>query len=452
VLAAALASGIVTTFVALWPTIGFTAREPALHVASETAGAIIALVAAFLIAGRFAHRRRLDDLLLAQALGLFAMTNLFFGAILVADDHGLSSRFATWTAFEGRLLGAVVFAIAAVAPARSVRARFALWSIAVFPAAVLAAAASATALLQESLPIGVKERLAAEGTVSNQLDGHPVLLAGQVLLVALFLAASVGFTRRAGREHSRLIAGLAVASVFGAFARLNYFLYPSLYSDWVHTGDGFRLAYYVMILIAAAREITTYWRARMEVAVLEERRRIARDLHDGVAQELAFIRRNLRRLDRDSGVKERIEAATARALDESRDAIAILAEVPDDPFETVLAEAALDVAAREGGRVVLSLAPGVEVTPAQREGLVRIASEAITNAIRHGGAKVVRVRLTGRNGVRLSVIDTGRGFDPDTVPPGRFGLIGMQQRAEAVGGRLRLRSTPGEGTHVEVVL
>jgi signal transduction histidine kinase len=218
-------------------------------------------------------------------------------------------------------------------------------------------------------------------------------------------------------------------------------------------GDAFRLLFYAMILAGAAREVRSHWTALTEVAVLEERRRIARELHDGLTQEIAFISRNLRKLDRQSRVVQRLEAASARALDESRRAIAALSEPFDRPLETILAEVARDVAARDGGRVALSLARGVKANPAEREVLVRIMSEAITNAIRHGDAKIVHVQLKPRDhGLRLRIVDGGRGFDPDVVPPGRFGLVSMHERAEALGGELHVRSVPGTGTEVEVVL
>jgi len=147
-----------------------------------------------------------------------------------------------------------------------------------------------------------------------------------------------------------------------------------------------------------------------------------------------------------------VERGAARALAESRRAIAALSEPIDRPLDAVLAEAAQDVAAREGTQVALSLAPDVTVGPAHAEALVRIASEAITNAARHGGAQLVRVQLEANGGVALRVADAGRGFDPSRPRPGGFGLVSMRERAEALGGRLHVSSTPGHGTVVEVRL
>ena len=86
---------------------------------------------------------------------------------------------------------------------------------------------------------------------------------------------------------------------------------------------------------------------------------------------------------------------------------------------------------------------------------MRILSEAITNAARHGHADLVRVELENGNRLRLRITDTGRGFDPDAEQDAgrhRFGLRGMRERARALGGELRLTTEPGRGTQVEVVL
>jgi signal transduction histidine kinase len=437
--------------VALWPELHFAYRLPELHIALETAEAIIASVAAHLVAGRFARRGRLDDLLLAYALGVFALTNLAFGAAPAALVAG-PARFATWAAIAGRVVGTIALCAAAFVPARQVRLRSLPAAVLLCAAALPVAAVIAISLVEPSLPSGVDAELVSEPSSRPRLVGHPAVLGVQLILVVLFAGAAVGFARRAEREGDELLAWLAVASVLGAFARVNFFLYPSLYTEWVFWGDAFRLLFYATILIAAAREVRLYWRTAAEAAVLEERRRMARDLHDGLAQELAFMARNLQRLDRGSPVVRRLEAGAARALTESRRAIAALSEPLDRPLDAVLADAARDVAGREGTNVALALAPDVTVTAAQREGLVRIVSEAITNAARHGGAQLVRVELEQGSEIRLRIVDAGNGFDPRSPGRAGFGLISMRERAEALGGRLQLKSAPGRGTEVEVVL
>jgi signal transduction histidine kinase len=87
--------------------------------------------------------------------------------------------------------------------------------------------------------------------------------------------------------------------------------------------------------------------------------------------------------------------------------------------------------------------------------LIRIACEAVSNAIRHAHPSTIRVALTGGDAVRLTIDDDGAGFDPASVVPGPgsgFGLTSMRERAESMGARFRLDSRPGAGTELEVVL
>jgi len=83
-------------------------------------------------------------------------------------------------------------------------------------------------------------------------------------------------------------------------------------------------------------------------------------------------------------------------------------------------------------------------------GLLRVAQEAVGNAVRHAGARQVTVRLEHAEAqVRLTVADDGRGFDPDALPPGQaFGITGMRERAARAGGRISIDSAPGSGTTV----
>jgi signal transduction histidine kinase len=231
-------------------------------------------------------------------------------------------------------------------------------------------------------------------------------------------------------------------------------LYPSFYSQWVHTGDAFRLSFYAVLLAGSMREIWSYWRALSEAAVFEERRRIARDLHDGLAQELAYLARNLDGLDGETGaaVLGRLRSAVERAQLESRHAISALAAPSGQDTGVALAEAAREIAERFHVGLEIDLVRGVRLSAARAEALVRIACEAVTNAARHSGASRVNLSLErDGSGVRLRVSDSGRGFDT-TVPGGGFGLISMRERARAVGGELRISSAPGRGSKVEAAL
>src|SRR5439155_1333670 len=259
-----------------------------------------------------------------------------------------------------------------------------------------------------------------------------------------------GFIARAERTGDELFGWFALASPLAAIAGVNYFLFPSLYPGWVYTGDVFRLGFYLVLMIGAAREINAWQAELAEAAASGERRRIARDLHDGLAQELAFIVGQMRWLVEQTGEEgpfSQIAAAAERALDESRSAIAALSRNIDDPLDVALAQAAEDVAARTGARVHFDLEPGITVEPELREDLARIVREAVSNAARHGEAKTVTVALSNSSeAIRLRISDDGEGFDPDAPRRRGFGLTSMRERAEARGGRISVTPTPGEGT------
>ena len=196
----------------------------------------------------------------------------------------------------------------------------------------------------------------------------------------------------------------------------------------------------------------------VDAAVERERRRIARDIHDSLAQDLAFIAARVRALERDPAASVRLDhlaIAATRALEHSRTTISTLTRPLDEPLDAALARNATEVAERHGGHADLHLQPGVVVPPATRESLVMILREAVANAMRHGRAGSVDVSLSQQSWLRLRVTDDGRGFDAAARaarPDAGFGLQSMEERAQALGGGLVVRSAPGAGTTIEVAL
>lgn len=459
-IATAAIAAALTLLISLLPFVYFAYRSRSTHVAIETAAALIALLASYLVFERFRRDTRLNNLLLAAALFLFAFTNLFFSA-LPAMLEARPGAFSTWAPVAGRVLGATALAVSAFAPGTCLRRpRTAASGLLVGCAAVLAAIAVFAAIFSERLPTAVDPALSPESS-SAVLIGDPAVLVVQLLVMALFGAAAVGFARRAERGGDELMGWFAIGSTLAAFSRLNYFLFPSLYSEWVYTGDLFRLAFYLVLLFGSAHEIDSYHRRLAEATVLEDRRRMARDLHDGLAQELAFIATQVKRLARGSpahqSVLDRVSGAAERALDESRGAISALTRPTHEPLDVELAQAAEEVAERVGVRLRFELLDSVEVASPTRMALRRVVREAVTNAARHGRARTVTIDLSSQGGLRLRIADDGRGFDPNAVvaegaSSGGFGLISMRERTEALGGQLRISSSPGSGTEIEVIL
>jgi signal transduction histidine kinase len=281
-----------------------------------------------------------------------------------------------------------------------------------------------------------------------------VLLALDVAVAAAYGLAALGFHRRSERLHDEFFGWLAIAAVLAAAADINYLLCPSAYSRAVSLADVFRLCFYVVLLTGSAREIWLYWQVKSEASVLEERQRIARDLHDGLAQELAYLLRNLRSLDGtvDAEMRARLRRAAERAQLEARVAIGTLTAPRRQSVNVAITQAVSEVAARDHIRLELDVVPGIRLPAASAEAIVRIACEAVRNAAHHSGAGRVTLSLERRGSrVRLRVSDDGSGFDP-AVPAAGFGLTSMHERASLVGGDLRISSGPGHGTEVEVTL
>ena len=194
--------------------------------------------------------------------------------------------------------------------------------------------------------------------------------------------------------------------------------------------------------------------ADLQAAVFDERRRIARDLHDGLAQELAFISLKGQELRDEDPRADAIVTAAGQALAHARRAIVALSYPADESLPTAVARVATSLTDRSGTGLELELDDQAETGPRARDGLLLIVSEAISNATRHGNASKIHVALSANGGLRLAISDDGCGFKnaPGAVPGTGFGLTSMEERVENLGGELRLRSHPGEGTKVEVML
>jgi signal transduction histidine kinase len=209
---------------------------------------------------------------------------------------------------------------------------------------------------------------------------------------------------------------------------------------------------------AALRALTR----RLVQAEETERRRIARELHDRVGQNLSALNINL-----DILLGRLAEGELRRRLEDSLK----LVDATLQSIENVMADlrpALLDeyglaaaiewygqeYAQRTGIRVeVTAVQAGAGLPGDASVALFRIAQEALNNAAKHSAAKRITVELEERGGeLVLSISDDGKGFDPASAPRGRWGMTTMRERAEAAGGRLTVDSVPGSGTTVRATL
>jgi signal transduction histidine kinase len=202
---------------------------------------------------------------------------------------------------------------------------------------------------------------------------------------------------------------------------------------------------------------------RLVAAQEDERRTVARELHDEAGQALVTLRYGLQLLERETGGGDGIAARVAelkQTTDAVIDSLHRLAAALRPPSLDVLGldaalrqylgsiEAKSDLAVRYKARGFA----GARLSPTLETALYRIVQEAVTNVLRHAGATRVDV-LAERDDRRVLVMveDDGIGFSPGgPVGSERLGLVGMRERAEALGGRLTIESAPGAGTTVAV--
>ena len=198
-----------------------------------------------------------------------------------------------------------------------------------------------------------------------------------------------------------------------------------------------------------------------ELASGEERAHLARELHDSVTQALfsmTLVTRTIEMLlDRDMGqVREQLAALRELQREALAEMRALIFELrPGNLEEDGLVRSLRTHTAALQGRIGLPIVVQGELEDrlplSIEQVLYRIAQEALHNIVKHAAARQVRVELTrDGGGVRLCVVDDGKGFDPAGVPDGHLGLTGMRSRADKIGAELTVRSRPGAGTTIEV--
>jgi signal transduction histidine kinase len=444
-----------TLVVNIVPPIDPTLGSRRFHVAIETAASMVLVFVAAVLLGRFRLIRSRRTLLKFSAMLVLALDSLISAVLTIVLDT-LATGFATWTFAISGLLGAGLLAFAALLPDRPVVRQGRALAIAILGSMLcLVPIVAIPALLGDALPGAVRtppdttERLLL-------LREHPLLIAAEALSAACYGVAAVAFARLADARDDEFLKWLSIALVIACTSYLNYALFPSQFTELLYSGDLFFLAAIAALVYAAVREIANEEQVQIRTAVIEERRRVARDLHDGVAQELAFIASQARWFIHQPSDRQPLEAimdAVERALDESRGAIAALSRPMDEPLHRALGQAAQDVANRVGARLQLDLEEGVEVPPDWRDALLRIAREAVGNAVRHGRARTVSLQLREGEGVWLRVSDDGDGFDVEAPRSSlSYGLTSMRERTESLGGQFNISSVRGAGTTIEVVL
>jgi signal transduction histidine kinase len=427
-----------------YPVLRTSYDLPELRLVLQTTMTLAGLLVAVLAAARFATEGRRVDLLLSTGFfvislstGVFAMGPRFAG-----NEVGPAE---SWSALIGAILG---MGLIAAAPVTRGRSKYRDWSI-------LNAVAAVAIVLFVSWSL-----LRALGAALPSLDpptddGQPFYLTGALALQAFVtLGAVLGWGARFVRRGDDLARWLALGFTLMLFASLHLVFQPLLASSLVSQGDFLRMLAFVVFLVGAWRAIQ---HAEFGRAVAEERARVAREIHDGLAQYLFAVSTHASMLENGAPVEEalpRLKQAAVLAQQEARFAILALSSASGTaPFDAALRRY-VDVLTADGElEVELEVDRSIHLAPDEQIEIFRIVQEGLANVRKHAHATRAEVTIGARPfGERyVEIKDDGDGFDGDEAAAGQ-GLKNMRARAESIEGGFSLRSTPGRGTALEVVL
>ena len=467
---------VVTVAVVAVPAIHGHVVAPAIDLVLDTIATIVSLSVAVLAWVRFSEQR--EPHAIYRAGGFLALAVAYGTAVAVSLGRdaepttlGVPNTIQTYVFLAAWILSAATLLLGGLAATRRAvvrRPRLVLLApgLVIVLAIVIGYSAS-----WPPLPVLVIIEPDPSGTALPVIT--PLGVVVQAITAAMFIAAAL--VSRALWRRDRRIGDAWIASglLFAAFAELHWAMYPSGHPGQVSTADLLWLSFFMALLLgieAEARamlarlkltnvELAELREAEVGRAALEERARLARELHDGLAQDLWLAKLKTGQLSAlpnlpPDAVPLVAEARSAidSGLDEARQAVAALhsSSHSNEGFCSLIRQAVEDFGDRFGLRAEFAFegAHTNRVAPRTQAEVLRIAQEALANVARHADATVAGVRLSIRNDrISLRVVDNGRGFDVAAVGQS-FGLVSMRERAALIGGRLRVVSRVGAGTRI----
>lgn len=410
----------------------------------ETVITMVTLLAAVLLALALRRRTEVYPLLLLSALVAVGVTDFLFSALPTLG--GFRLYLGRDASLVGEMLVPLTFAAAALAGRRQ---RVSSHRGAVI---LIAFACLGTLLLAEVLDLFL-------GRAGRGSAGSSAHLALNGAAAAVFVATGVvlAWRMRPARAGGSLLAG---ACFLLAAGRLQELAIPVVPANWITLREPLRLLAYGLLLTVSIHEYVRVRRLDEQAQLSAQRERIARDLHDGLVQDLAVIAMQGQRLAAGLGEDHPIMIAARRALAASRSTILDLSAstAPStvvalrDVADELELEFGIDVSVKDE----LDRPNGmtIDLGADAREHFVRIAREAIVNAARHGQAQHVDVVMRSPGpGWMLRISDDGVGIeDTQWVSAPGFGLRAMRARADELGGRLSAERRASGGTVLELLL
>lgn len=322
-------------------------------------------------------------------------------------------------------------------------------------------------------PAGIQQ-LIQEPRVGGPLpDVTGIAFIIQMASASLFIVGALLYRRSYLRDGPVADGYLAVAMLIGAFSEIHFYFYPGAYAALVTTSEALRLAFFVVLLLGINAESVYDLRAlrsayaaldrlrlsEAERATLEERTRLAREIHDGLAQDLWFAKLKHERLvphipEEQLALASEVTQAIDAAIAEAKQAVVTMraTDERERPLEELISRTVDDFAGRSGVRADLAVADlPTALPPRTQVEVLRVLQEALTNVRKHADATVVRVNAEVSAGMfQLSIVDNGRGFRPDETSSDGLGVVGMKERARLMGGDFRVVSEPSGGTAVQL--
>jgi signal transduction histidine kinase len=444
--------GVVLLFGLLGAALALFVAYPSLRLAYGVAGARLVLqtvvllgagIVAVLAGIRFSVEGRRLDLLLSCGFFVGAASTLAFSIAPALGGDPIGPTEA-WSGVAGRLLAWTLIAAAPFVSGR-VRARQRmLWNAIPALGLVLVLVWSVSRSLGDALPA-----LPSDGGADA-----PFLLTLSFGFQALVnLVAVVGFSLRFRNHGHDLDRFVALGSTLLLFASLSYLLTPLSANDDLSQGDFLRVLAYGVLLAGVWRAIRSSEFGR---AVAEERARVAREIHDGLAQYLFAISTYATRLEDGAPVEDvvpELKEAAEAAQQEARFAVLALSSASGNaPFDAALRRYIEFLTADGELEVELEVDPRVVLAPDEQIEVFRIVQEGLANVRKHAGAGRAEVVLREEAGKRVvTVRDDGEGFERNGDGAGQ-GLKNIRARSAAIDGLFDVRSSPGAGTELVVTL
>jgi signal transduction histidine kinase len=460
----------ISAAILLVPSVPIAVPNPLLAIAVSSASGAVGLAVLQLGALRFSILGCALDLFVGLAFGTLAMTNLVVRVLAPSISTGPEPVGTSLHLLLVARTVAAVLLLAGLARADAVipadaRTWYGL-RLGGCVAAVLLIGTAFVVLAGSHLPHAAdpatREWLEAGAGILDPPSGQESwLVLARLALTVLLLLATIGYVKLSRRWGDRHIASLAVALTLLFFGQFHALLGGPLPVDYVSTADGFRLGAYIALLYHLFTRIKGEITERL---LGDERLRLSRELHDGLAQQLSLLNLCLDRLAVSDGSPEQRarHLGTARRLVEAASleadqAITALrtGTVAWDAFILALTAFVDEFAQNHEVEVQLRTeGAAAKVDAGLQAEVLRILHEACSNSVRHGAATRIDVRLVVSSGrLEMRVEDNGCGFDLDVALASTgFGVRSMIERLERRGGSFRVESGARRGATLLITL